>query len=190
MGQIHMVIGGYTAAEGNEIYGGSISLRISDSGIKDAYIAGNTITNPNGAMVFLENGPHNNFVQGNTFGKAQSNSIRIDYGTGNLLRANTFTGDRYDQMILLLEGGNGELAAPVITSAAGSAVSGTTIPYGIVEVYGGESGLVTPLGGTVADKDGNFTFTSAGPLTGKQVLLIVSDAAGNTSAFTKAVKAE
>ena len=34
-------------------------------------------------------------------------------------------------------------------------------------------------------KDGNFAFTSVEPLTGKQVLLIVSDAAGNPSRLQK-----
>jgi hypothetical protein len=189
MGQIHMVVGGYTAAEGNEIYGGSISMRISDSGIKNAYIAGNKVTNPRGSELFLENGPHNNFVQGNTFGQSQYNPIRIDYGESNLLRANTFSGDRFDQMILLLEGGNASLPAPTVASAAGSAISGTAISFGYVEVYLSENGLVSPLGSTVADKNGNFTFTAAEPLTGKQVLLLVSDALGNTSCFSAAVKA-
>jgi hypothetical protein len=184
-----MVVGGYTVAEGNEIYGGSISMRISDSGIKNAYIAGNKVTNPRGSELFLENGPHNNFVQGNTFGQSQYNPIRIDYGESNLLRANTFSGDRFDQMILLLEGGNASLPAPTVASAAGSAISGTTISFGYVEVYLSENGLVSPLGSTVADKNGNFTFTAAEPLTGKQVLLLVSDALGNTSCFSAAVKA-
>lgn len=187
-GEIHLVIGGYTEAEGNEIYGGSITLRISDDGIKNAYIAGNTISNPRGMALFLENGPHDNYVQGNRFGKIKTNSIRIDYGTGNLLRANTFTGSKFDQMILLLEGGNTSLTAPVVTSAEGMAVSGTAVPFGYVEVYLSENGLVTPLGSTAADKNGNFTFTAAEPLTGKQVLLLVSDTLGNTSGFSAPVK--
>ncbi len=188
MGQIHMVIGGYTAAEGNTIFGGSISLRISDCGIKDAYIAGNTVTNPRGTELFLENGPHNNFVQGNTFGEAQYNSIRIDYGTENLLRGNTFTGTQYDQLILLLEGGNGELTAPNVTSAVGSVVSGAAVPFGLVEIYQNDAGEVSSLGFTVADQDGNLTFTSAEPLTGKLVLALVSDALGNTSCFSAPVE--
>jgi len=188
MGQIHMVIGGYTAAEGNEIYGGSISMRISDSGIKNAYIAGNTVINPRGSELFLENGPHNNFVQGNTFGQSQYNPIRIDYGESNLLRANTFTGTQYDQIILLLEGGNASLPAPTVASAAGSVVSGAAVPFGLVEIYQNDAGEVSSLGFTVADQDGNFTFTNAEPLTGKLVLALVSDALGNTSCFSTPVE--
>ncbi len=188
MGQIHMVIGGLYGAEGNTIFGGSISLRISDSGIKNAYIAGNTVTNPRGTELFLENGPHNNFVQGNTFGQSQYNPIRIDYGESNLLRANTFTGTQYDQMVLLLEGGNASLPAPTVASAAGSVVSGAAVPFGLVEIYQNDAGEVSSLGFTVADQDGNFTFTNAEPLTGKLVLALVSDALGNTSCFSAPVE--
>ena len=187
MGQTHVVIGGYTAAEGNTIYGGSISLRVSNHGIRAAYLAGNSITSPSGVGLMLS-GPTENFVQGNTFGKCGKNAIRIDYGTGNLLRANTFSGNKFDELILLLEGGNDDLAAPVVTAAAGSEVSGTTVPFGFVEVYLSENGSVTSLGSAVAGQDGNFTFTAAEPLTGKQVLALVSDAFGSTSGFSAPVK--
>jgi len=188
MGQKHAVVGGYTEAEGNRIYGGSISMRISSRGIQACYIAGNTVENRNGMLFYFEDSASNNFVQNNTFVETKSPSIRVDYGAGNQIRGNVFAGGKPQDLILLLEGGNGELAAPTVTEAAGSNISGTTAAFGRVEVYLYEKSRIASLGFARADANGNFTFVSAEQLSGKQVILLVTDAMGNTSAFSPPYK--
>jgi hypothetical protein len=186
MGQKHAVIGGYTSAEGNRIYGGSISMRISDRGVQAFYFAGNAIDNPKGLNLFLENGANHNFVQGNTFGKTSSNCIRVDYGEGNLLSGNTFASGKPQDAILLLEGGNKAMSAPE-SKATPDGVVGKTVPFGRVEVYRLDAAAITPLWFVFADKDGVFSYSNAALTSGTKVVLLVSDAMGNTSAFSDAI---
>jgi len=186
-GQRHGTVGGYTEAEGNLVVGGSISMRISNSGVQDCYFAGNTVINSGNLMIYLEDGASDCFIQNNTFGENNSNAVRVDYGTGNIIRSNTFIGNKPWDLILLLEGGNLELAAPTVTETAGSNISGTTAPFGCVEVYLYEKNRIASLGFASADANGGFTFASAEPLSGKQVILLVTDIAGNTSAFSQPI---
>ena len=151
------MIGGYTPKEGNLISGGSISMRISNPGIVDNYIAGNTILNASVAGVFLEDYSSNNFVQCNTFGKMTGYPVRVDYGSGNEIRSNIFTGTPND-LILLVEKGNMELPAPVVEAADNDSASGTACVNCRVEVYVIEKTQVTPLG--FADANGKFTYQS------------------------------
>ncbi len=183
MGQKHAVIGGYTSAEGNRIYGGSISMRVSESGAQGHFFAGNVFENAKGLNLFLENGANHNFVQGNTFGKTSSNSIRVDYGEGNLLRGNVFTGGKPQDAILLLEGGNSAISAPEAKGTPDGVV-GKTVPFGRVEVYRLDAAAITPLGFAVADKDGVFSYSNVALTSGTKAVLLVSDAMGNTSAFS------
>jgi hypothetical protein len=134
-GQRHGTIGGYTPAEGNLVVGGSISMRITGRGIKGCYIAGNSVINPGNLMVYLEDGASDCFIQNNTFGENNSNAVRVDYGTGNIIRTNTFSGEKPWDLILLLEDGNTGLPAPVVTFAEAENISGTTCAVGRVEVY-------------------------------------------------------
>ena len=184
-GQRHGTIGGYTEAEGNLVVGGSISMRITGHGIKGCYIAGNSVINPGNLMIYLEDGASDCFIQNNTFGPNNGNAVRVDYGTGNIIRSNTFISDKPWELILLLEGGNTELSAPVVSSAAGTSISGTTCAFGRVEVYlYAKSGIVS-LGFAQADGNGVFDFTSKESLSGKQVILMVTDTLNNTSAFSQ-----
>ena len=185
MGQKHAIIGGYSKDEGNRIFGGSISMRISNRGIQACYIAGNNIDNPKGFGIYFEDGANHNFAQGNIFGKSNGNILRVDYGEGNMLRANTFAERKPQDIILLLEGGNGELAAPTITSASGMRVSGTTCAFGLVEVYQIDTTGITPIGFAQADQNGTFSFNGNASLNGKQVVLLVSDVLRNTSIFSQ-----
>ncbi|MEA4938079.1 MAG: hypothetical protein VB091_00670, partial [Christensenella sp.] len=186
MGQKHAVIGGYTSAEGNRIYGGSISMRVSESGAQGHFFAGNVFENAKGLNLFLENGANHNFVQANTFGKTSSNSIRVDYGEGNLLRGNVFTGGKPQDAILLLEGGNSAISAPEAKGTPDGVV-GKTVPFGCVEVYRLDAAAITPLGFAVADKDGVFSYSNAALTSGTKAVLLVSDAMGNTSVFSETI---
>ncbi len=184
-GQRHGTIGGYTAAEGNLVVGGSISMRITNRGIKACYIAGNTVINPGSLMIYLEDGASDCFVQNNTFGKNNSNAVRVDYGSGNIIRANAFSGDKPWDLILLLEGGNGNLAAPAVNTAADKSISGTACAFGRVEIYVYEKTNIVSLGFADADAEGSFTFTSGESLTGKQIVLLATDMLNNTSSFSQ-----
>jgi len=186
MGQKHAIIGGYTEAEGNRICGGSISMRVSNRGIKACYIAGNTVENPNGMLFYFEDGTSNNFVQSNTFVETRSPSVRVDYGVGNQIRGNRFAGGKPQDIIQLLEGGNAGLAAPKVTGATPEGFSGETVPFGRVETYLYESGAISPLGFTDADGTGAFACAYPELLGGKRFLLLVTDLFGNTSAFSAA----
>ena len=186
-GQRHGTVGGYTEAEGNLVVGGAISMRITNRGIRDCYFAGNTVINSDNLMIYLEDGASDCFIQNNTFGENNSNAVRVDYGTGNTVRLNTFIGEKPWDLILLLEGGNLGLLAPTVTQAADLTVSGATIAFGRVEVYLYEKSRIASLGFASADANGSFTFASAEPLSGKQVILLVTDAMGNTSAFSQPI---
>ncbi len=185
MGQKHAVIGGYTAAEGNRIYGGSITMRISDSGIQGCLIAGNRIDNPNGLGVFFESGACNNFAQGNSFTRTGGNTLRADVGEGNMIRANSFVSGKPQEVILLLDGGNRMIAPPEATATA-EGLSGITVPFGRVEAYRYDGSAIVPVGFTDADKEGTFTISADALAGAARVLLLVTDALGNTSQFSNA----
>ncbi len=188
MGQRHATIGGYTAAEGNVLQGGSITMRISDPGIEAMLIMGNTIRNAKGLAIFLEAGTSDHFVQRNAFDSICDYNIRVDAGTGNQLRCNLFSGAKPAGLVMLLEHAAGDLSAPVLTKSTGSCVQGRTVPYGLVEVYRFENKQALSLGFACADADGVFDFVSAEPLKGQKVIALVTDLHGNTSAFSKALK--
>ncbi|MCE5236042.1 MAG: right-handed parallel beta-helix repeat-containing protein [Eubacteriales bacterium] len=185
-GQRHGTTGGYTQAEGNLVVGGPISMRITNRGIQDCYIAGNFIDNPNGAGIYFEDGASHNFVQQNTFSKTRYSTIRVDYGTGNAILSNTFPYmNNTDELILLLEGGNLELSAPVVETAKDRSVSGMAGPYDCVEIYLIDKANIISLGFTYADAEGRFAFVREQTLSGSKIILIATDKACNTSAFSK-----
>ena len=181
--QEQSAIGGYSSAEGNTIYGRSIAVQIANPGSTNLFVAGNSIDCPAGTGVFLTNGALGNFVQGNMFVKGCRYSIWNSNGSGNLLRANTFMGNSTSAILWTSDYGI-EFTPPKITSANDGSITGTAVPFGLVEIYLSEFGGLTPLGATYVDGDGNFAFTSSELLKGKQILLLVSDMAGNTSTFS------
>ena len=191
MGQRHAVIGGFTQEEGNLISGGTIALRISNPGIKENFIAGNTIANTSVAGVYFEDYSSNNFVQGNTFGNLKSPAVRVDYGSGNQIRGNSFMG-KPESLIELEENGNLGLAAPEVISATSFSVKGTACANCLVEVYRIDKTQLTSAGFATTGGDGSFNFSTCQTLDGSQVVLLATDGAGNTSGFSKplAVKAE
>ncbi|NMC45256.1 MAG: hypothetical protein GYA52_00340 [Chloroflexi bacterium] len=183
MGQKHDIIGGFTTSEGNRISAKDIAMRIGDPGIEAIFIAGNTISSSNGMGVYFENRSSNNYVQTNEFLQLPNNAVRVDYGSGNQLRANTYA-MRAENAILLLENGNMDLPAPVVDTATTYTITGTTCVNCLVEVYSYSDTVLQYLGKTVADAGGAFIWESCTPVAGQQVAALTIDASGNTSPFS------
>ncbi len=186
MGQNHDIIGGFTTNEGNHISAKDIDLRIGDPGIEAIFIAGNTISSSKGMGVYFENHSSNNFVQLNEFSQIPNNAVRVDYGTGNQLRANTYA-MKVENAILLLENGNMDLPAPVVDAAATYTITGTTCSNCLVEVYTYSDTVLHYLGKTTANANGAFIWESCTPIEEKQVAALTIDASGNTSIFSNPI---
>jgi hypothetical protein len=90
--------------------------------------------------------------------------------------------------IALLSGGNAGLAAPVITAASATQVSGTACANCTIEVFSdaADEGAVYE-GTTTANAAGNWTLTKPGGLTGPYVTATATDGQGNTSEFSAPV---
>jgi len=184
MGQRHGVIGGYTAEEGNQFFGGTIAIRIANPGIRSFIINGNSFSDHSVVGVFLEDSASDNFIQSNFFGEMTAFPVRVDFGVGNLIRGNHFTGKPSD-LIMLVENGNFGLTAPKVKTAKGNQVTGIACPNALVEICLLDGKSVTPLGYITADEKGRFEYTNDEPLTKKKIVLLATDMSNNTSAFSK-----
>ncbi len=192
------VIGGTADGEGNVISGnGSMGVYVYGSGTVSNTISGNYIGPDATGTAILGNqyggiyiGEPIGGAQGNTIGPANviahngGSGIVVDGPdtTGNKITENSIT-DNANQGIYNLNGGNAELAPPTITSATDHSISGTACPHCTVEVFSdpGDEGQ-TYEGATIADGDGNFTWT--GSVAGPYVKATQTDVAGNTSEFS------
>ncbi len=183
------VIGGWTAAEGNLIAGGTNAIRASELGIMNFYIAGNTIRRGDGNGIYMARRASGNFIQCNAFDSARNQIVRIDSGNGNQIRANIFTGSPGEQIFLNRQG-NGNISPPKGVKAKGDTVTGKTYPNAVVEVYRYEAAgkALTPLGTAFADAKGAFAYVSPQLLKGMTIALLTTDTAGNTSEFGRLVK--
>jgi parallel beta-helix repeat protein len=186
-------IGGATAAEGNIISGNPApdGIRIYP-GVHYAFISNNRIgTDASGVAplgnrgngVSIEGGEHS-FVQGNTIAFNGATGVKVGTSCNNSIRRNSIHSND-EGGIVLADGGNDMLPAPVITSARPTQVSGTACPGCTVEVFSDDvdQGRVYE-GTTVADALGRFTFSSPGGLTGPFITATATDGEGNTSDFS------
>jgi hypothetical protein len=125
--------------------------------------------------------------EGNVIAHNNGVGVEIDTGTGNSIRGNSIHSNALDG-IGLFSGGNGGLAAPVIT-AVGSA-SGTACANCIVDVYSDDAneGRVYH-GSAVADDNGNGTGDWSFPdaVVGPNVTATATNPGGNTSQFSAPV---
>lgn len=182
------VIGGYTPPEGNRVLSKTFAVRSAMQGAAQNYIAGNTFVNEQNSGLWIEAEASRNFIQNNRiacYGKNQF-AVFIDGGTGNCIRGNTIQLDKREDMIALLHHGNLDMPAPAVTSVSKKTVKGTACAFGLVEIYLYANGEATPIGHTVADGKGKFTFEYLESLKGKKIILLATDEAGNTSGFSKA----
>lgn len=180
------ILGGYTAAEGNRIYGGTFAIRAGDTGVTGGYVAGNAFLSPSASGLWLANNTSGLFIQHNRFAATGNYTVVLDGGAGNAIRSNAFAGKKPANFILPLHGGNLELKPPKVKTAKKNALSGTACAYGRVEIYRYADGQATPLGVAQADAAGKFAYADAELVKGVRVLLTVTDPFNNTSAFSKA----
>jgi parallel beta-helix repeat protein len=151
----------------------------------------------NGSGVRVYNVSQHNLIGGSATGEPNlvafngQNGVTIDGGFGNAVY-NTITRNRIHSNtgkgIALTSNGNEGLAAPVITTASASQVSGTACASCTIEVFSdaADEGAIYE-GTTIANASGNWTLTKAGGLTGPYVTATGTDANGNTSELSGAV---
>jgi hypothetical protein len=183
------------------IIDGSQLTSVYDDGFRIAsdnnIIRGITIQNFPGDGVDIRDGAQGNriencIIRGNGRGGTGRRGVRVDGNgtTGNTITKNSIT-DNDGPGIVTTNGGNAELAPPIINSVISSTdtitITGFALPGVTVELFrdrGGEG--ATFLGDVKADSYGNFTFTGTltTPLGGDNVTATATYASGNTSMFT------
>ena len=146
--------------------------------------------------VYIFNVSNDNLIGGTAEGQANliafngGDGVKVSGGYG--AKYNTITRNRIHSNagkgIALPGGGNEGLAAPVITIASATQVSGTACANCTIEVFSDatDEGAIYE-GTTTADGSGYWTFTKASQLIGPYVTATATDAAGNTSEFSAPV---
>lgn len=174
-------IGGVSSAEGNRIEGNQIGVNIYTAGTSYHWVAGNTISNSTMMGVYINSFASGNFIVRNSI-YHNDTGVFISKGSQNTLRANAISGNHVEG-IRLIEGGNQELSAPVITSLSAAGVSGTACANCFVEIFsdaGNQGGYYE--GVAIADSTGAFSLQKR--LRGANVTATATDLAGSTSTFS------
>ena len=143
---------------------------------------------PNGGDgIRLHAGAHENTIgPDNLISFNNSDGVQVD---GNGTRGNTISRNKIhsngSKGILLSDGGNDGLAAPVITTASATQVSGIACANCTIEVFSAaeDEGAIYEST-TAADASGNWSLTKPGGLTDPYVTATATDADGNTSEFS------
>ncbi len=146
--------------------------------------------------IYIFNVSNDNLIGGTAEGQANLIAFNggdgIEVAGGYGAKHNTITRNRIHNNtgkgISLRSGGNEGLAAPVITTASATQVSGTACANCTIEVFSdaADEGAIYE-GTTTANSSGNWTFTKAGGLTGPYVTATATDGNGNTSEFSAPV---
>ena len=197
------VIGGNSPAQRNVISGNTSYGVLIQGGdttanrIEGNYVGANAAglaPLPNGAGVGIAANARGNAIGGTAAG--QGNLVAFNTGNGveivgpstigNTIRGNSIHsngGEGIDNV----NGGNGELAPPVITGFG--SVMGTACPNCTIDVYSDDEdeGRIYE-GSTTADGAGDWTFD--GSPEGPNVTATAIDAAGNTSEFSAPVRGD
>jgi hypothetical protein len=166
------------ASAGNRLQGNLIGTTISRS-----VSLGNA-----GHGVHLHGGARNNRIggSGNIIAHNGGDGVRVDGAstTGNTIGGNAIL-ENSGQGIRNINGGNAELAPPVVVGAAGHMIAGTAPPASTVEIFGndadGDEGQLF-LGRTSTNGLGHFQFN--GSLFGVNMTATATDEVGNTSGFS------
>lgn len=141
-----------------------------------------------GDGIVLGNGTHGNVVGPDNRVAYNTGSGVVVYGSATL--ANTITANAIyaneQQGIVLSEGGNGALAAPIFAGVTITRAAGTALPGATVELFSdrGDEGRVYE-GSTNAGPSGAFAFTRPAGFTGPHLTATATDLAGNTSEFSE-----
>jgi hypothetical protein len=197
------LIGGDTPAERNLISANGFGVGAYNPTTDHNVIKGNYIGTDAGGTADLGNlgygimfclGAHDNLAENNlvAFSKYYDDYrpgpgilVLNDTSVNNTLSQNSVHSNAH-KGILLSEGGNTGLPAPVITDldlGAGT-VSGTACPGCTVEIFSDseDEGEVYE-GQAIASGTGDFTFNKGAPFVGPRVTATATDSAGNTSEF-------
>lgn len=146
--------------------------------------------------IYIFNVSSDNLIGGTADGQANLIAFNggdgIEVAGGYGAKHNTITRNRIHNNtgkgISLRSGGNEGLAAPVITAASATQVSGTSCANCTIEVFSDaeDEGAIYE-GTTTADASGSWTLTKTGGLAGPYVAATATDANGNTSEFSTPV---
>jgi hypothetical protein len=198
-------IGGDTPGERNVISGNAFDgVVIGQTGTDNNTVIGNyigtdasgTVAVPNGENgVTIDFGARFNTIGGATPGKG--NVIAHNGGDGVLVDGSATTRNTISHNSITANGGlgidnsnggNTELAPPVITEAVGMTVTGTACAGCTLEFFSDEEdeGCVFE-GSTTAESNGAFIFSRTVSFTGPNVTATATDADGNTSEFSASV---
>ena len=170
---------GYATVQGNYIgtdASGTVGLEGSNgSGVRVFNASSYSLiggTGANEANLIAFNGQYGVEISGEY--SAASNTI-----TCNRIHSNAQKG------IALLYGGNGDLAAPVITTASRTQVSGTACANCTMEVYSdaADEGAIYE-GTTMADASGQWSLSKPSGFSGPHLTATATDTSGNTSEFS------
>lgn len=191
-------IGGVVAGEGNLISGNDgpgIHVAGSGNSILNNRIgtqADGITPLPNSTGILINVGSSNT-IGGVAPGAANVIAFNINKGVrvsgataiGNRIRFNSIYANGF-LGIENVDGGNTELAPPVITSTGPAIISGTACPLCDIDVFSDQNGQgEKPQATTVADAAGNWD--AVGVFTGPHITATATDANGNTSEFSAAV---
>jgi hypothetical protein len=93
--------------------------------------------------------------------------------------------DNADGGIANTSGANYDIPAPDITSFNETTITGIAQPEAYIEIFSDEQEQGQYFeGSTVADEEGNFTFTASGGWTGSGVTTVSTEPQGNSSEFS------
>lgn len=172
------------------------AVRLDSVGTTENLIYGNYIgTNSSGTLqssynsgVIVGSGAHNNRVGPDNViarNKKYGVWIRQNGTTGNIITQNSIFDNEWGA-IILEDGGNNELAAPIFTSADENGIEGKTISGGVVELFSDNNGQAENyLATVIADTAGYFSWSGATSQT--FITATVTDSSGNTSALANSV---
>ncbi len=189
----HSFFGGATTGEGNLISGNILGIGVSNAGTEYNLFSGNWLgTNDTGtsglgngwAGIEVSDYARHNIVQGNTVAYLSESGVRVVAAQCNTVRRNVIHSNQRAG-IVLVDGGNGMLPAPVVSAATRILVTGGACPGCTVEIFSdeGDEGRVYE-GTTVADAQGRFSFAKLDGLTGPFITATATDNQGNTSPFS------
>ncbi len=185
------IIGGLSLAEANLIGGNGLSGIQVHAGTHHAVIAGNRIgvgwngeplgNGQNAIQVDFSTGV---VIQGNTITGSGTQGVVIYGGTGDVIRRNSIYGNGGNG-IALNNGGNGGIAPPQWGSITATLVTGTTRPYGVIEIYSDAGDEGRHYEGSVrADAAGGFQFSAVGGFQGPRLTATATDRLLGTSGFS------
>jgi len=193
------IVGGSAPGERNVVSGNGAGILIRRANTSNNLVQGNIIGPDPDAIemignaygVWLVDGAQHNVVGGTLAGEgnliAGNDSAVVAEGLdtiGNTIRGNSIY-ENLTRAIATVEGGNGELAQPLLEGA--NPVRGTACPNCTVDIYSDEGNEGrTYDGSTLADADGRFVFD--GETAGPNITTTATDADGNTSAFSEPVR--